>query len=138
MVVHLFLLAGRYPGSPTCTARSKSAMVGHFANSRYDGGMATVDVLKTLASEPRLHILQWMKQPSRHFTQQDGIDMVATGVCVKQVADKLGMTQSTASQYLAMLLQADLLIAERIGKYTYYRRNEAAIARFVEAMNREL
>ncbi|NJP34272.1 ArsR/SmtB family transcription factor [Micromonospora thermarum] len=100
--------------------------------------MATIDVLKVLASEPRLRILQWLKEPNRHFSPHDGVDMIEIGVCVSQVAQKLDMTQSTASQYLTMLLRAGLLTTERIGKYTYYKRNEVAIARFAEAMAKEL
>ncbi|GIP23386.1 hypothetical protein J22TS3_36610 [Paenibacillus sp. J22TS3] len=61
--------------------------------------------------------------------------MTETGVCVSQITDKLNMTQSTASQYLSMLQRAGLITTKRIGKYTYYQRNEEALrslAQFIE------
>ncbi|BBP93465.1 putative HTH-type transcriptional regulator YbzH [Bacillus safensis] len=68
-----------------------------------------------------------LKEPDRHFTPHEGIDMNTTGVCVSQITDKLKMTQSTASQYLSILLRAGLITTERIGKYTYYKKDENAI-----------
>jgi ArsR family transcriptional regulator len=55
-------------------------------------------------------------------------------VCVKFIQEKLGLSQAATSQYLNILQKTDLVIATRIGKWTYYRRNEEALARFVEQL----
>ncbi len=71
--------------------------------------MKPIDVFKALSNESRLEILQWLKEPDRHFAPHDGIDMNEIGVCVSQITDKLQMTQSTASQYLSILQRAGLI-----------------------------
>lgn len=89
--------------------------------------MDKVNIFKSLSNEARLHILEWLKDPTAHFGPQDGIDLIEVGVCVSQITEKLNMTQSTASQYLSTLQRAGLIKATRIGKWTYYKRDEEAI-----------
>jgi len=100
--------------------------------------MDLIDIFKALSNESRLQILQWLKEPDRHFIPHEGIDMNTTGVCVSQITDKLRMTQSTASQYLAVLLRAGLIKAERIGKFTYYKRDEEAIRKTADLFKKEI
>jgi ArsR family transcriptional regulator len=52
-------------------------------------------------------------------------------VCVKFIQEKLGLSQAATSQYLTILQKSGLVIATRIGKWTYYRRNDEAINQFV-------
>ncbi|WP_281885882.1 helix-turn-helix transcriptional regulator [Paenibacillus sp. YYML68] len=89
--------------------------------------MEPIEIFKALSNESRLQILNWLKEPEKHFTPHEGVDMRKTGVCVSQVTEKLNMTQSTASQYLTILLRAGLIKTERNGKYTYYKRDEEKI-----------
>lgn len=89
--------------------------------------MDKVNIFKSLSNEARLQILEWLKDPTAHFGPQDGIDLIEVGVCVSQIREKLNMTQSTASQYLSTLQRAGLIKATRIGKWTYYKRDEEAI-----------
>ncbi|MXQ54225.1 ArsR/SmtB family transcription factor [Shimazuella alba] len=100
--------------------------------------MEPIIIFKALSNESRLQILQWLKEPDRHFVPHEGIDMRKTGVCVNQITQRLKMTQSTASQYLSILLRAGLIQAERIGKYTYYKRDERAIGEIAELLKREI
>ncbi|MGF9696522.1 MULTISPECIES: ArsR/SmtB family transcription factor [Paenibacillus] len=86
-----------------------------------------IDIFKALSNEARIQILEWLKDPKTHFSPQEGIDLIEVGVCVSQITEKLNMNQSTASQYLSMLQRAGLVHATRLGKWTYYRRNEEAI-----------
>ncbi|WP_336783662.1 metalloregulator ArsR/SmtB family transcription factor [Paenibacillus illinoisensis] len=86
-----------------------------------------VDIFKALANESRIQILEWLKNPEAHFLPQEGIDLVEVGVCVSQITSKMNMNQSTASQYLSILHRVGLINAKRIGKWTYYTRNEDAI-----------
>jgi DNA-binding transcriptional ArsR family regulator len=95
--------------------------------SIYNVCMDKVNIFKSLSNEARLQILEWLKDPTAHFGPQDGIDLIEVGVCVSQITEKLNMTQSTASQYLSTLQRAGLIKATRIGKWTYYKRDEEAI-----------
>ena len=90
--------------------------------------MLSVDVVKALASEKRLQILLWLKQPRAHFPPQVDGDLVKDGVCGLFIAQKLGVSQPTASEHLRILTQAGLLRAKRIKQWTFYRRDEKRIA----------
>ena len=91
--------------------------------------MDIVEICKALSNEKRLQILEWLKEPELHFSTpvSEGADFKNEGVSVTQLHQKLEVTQSTASQYLSILLRAGLLESRRIGKWTYYKRNEDTI-----------
>ena len=84
-------------------------------------------VLRAIASDKRLRILSWLKDPRRHFRPQVYGDLVADGVCGNFIAEKLGVRQPTASAHLRLLLDAGLLRARRVQRFTFYRRDEARI-----------
>ena len=93
--------------------------------------MELIEIFKALSNETRLHILEWLREPSENFPPQgehfeEKIDLQG-GVCVGSIKDKAGISQSTVSHYLDMMQKAGLLLAERHGKWTYYRRNEKLI-----------
>jgi DNA-binding transcriptional ArsR family regulator len=100
--------------------------------------MKPIEVFKALSNESRLEILQWLKEPEQYFTPHEGIDMREIGVCVSQVTEKLNMTQSTASQYLSILHRAGLIKTERLGKFTYYKRDEEVIREIGEYLKQEI
>ena len=56
------------------------------------------------------------------------------GVCLKHIQAKAGVSQSTASQFMATLQRAGLVTSPRIGPWSHYRRNEAGIAAVAEAV----
>lgn len=60
------------------------------------------------------------------------------GVCVGSIQEKSGLTQSVISSYLSSMQKAGLLESRRYGQWTYYRRNEDAIASFLEDFAAEL
>lgn len=84
--------------------------------------------LRALANERRLQILEWLKHPRRHFPPQVDGDLVKDGVCGVFIAQKLGVSQPTASEHLRILSQAGLIRAKRIKQWTFYQRDEAGIA----------
>jgi ArsR family transcriptional regulator len=86
------------------------------------------DVAKALASERRLQILAWLKEPRRHFPPQVDGDLVEDGVCGLFIAQKLGVSQPTASEHLKILASAGLIRGRRIKQWTFYKRDEARIA----------
>jgi DNA-binding transcriptional ArsR family regulator len=87
-----------------------------------------VDVLKSLANDKRLAILDWLRDPVAHFPPQRDGDLVADGVCSVFIAQKLGVSQPTASVHLRLLTQTGLLRAKRVKGWTFYRRDEQRIA----------
>ncbi|MCI2791657.1 MULTISPECIES: helix-turn-helix transcriptional regulator [Staphylococcus] len=100
--------------------------------------MEKLEVFKALSSPTRIQILDWLKDPKSNFADQNGIDLVEIGVCVSQIKDKLNMTQSTASQHLSILHKAGLINYKRLGKWTYYKRNEEGIKNVGEVIKKEL
>jgi ArsR family transcriptional regulator len=85
------------------------------------------DILKALASERRLLILQWLKDPRAHFPPQKDGDLVVDGVCGVLIAEKLNLTQPTLSEHMRILTQAGLVKSKRIKQWTFYSRDEDAI-----------
>jgi len=76
--------------------------------------MAIEDALRALANDRRLLILEWLKDPRAHFRPQIDGDLVTDGVCGVLIAEKLGVTQPTASEHLKILAQAGLIRGKRI------------------------
>ena len=89
--------------------------------------MNTTDIIKALANERRLMILDWLKDPRAHFAPQVDGDLVNDGVCALLLAEKLGITQATLSEHMRVLVQAELVMPKRIKQWTFYRRDEARI-----------
>ena len=83
--------------------------------------------LRALASERRLQILEWLKDPTDEFPPQVDGDLVEDGVCGVLIAQKLGVSQPTASEHLKILLQAGLIRGKRIKQWTFYKRDEKSI-----------
>ncbi len=100
--------------------------------------MHTLDALKALANEKRLEVLDWLKAPRAHFRPQVDGDLVEDGVCGLLIAEKLGVSQSTLSEHMKVLVQAGLVKGKRIKQWTFYKRDEAAIAAFKKALAKEL
>src|SRR6202020_3382504 len=92
--------------------------------------MLDITVLAALASPKRLQVLQWLKDPRAHFPPQRDGDLVDDGVCVVFIADKLGAAQPTATAHLQALARAGLVTSKRVGQWTFYKRDEAAIGAF--------
>jgi DNA-binding transcriptional ArsR family regulator len=90
--------------------------------------MLSVDVAKALANERRLQILGWLKTPRAHFPPQVDGDLVRDGVCGLFIAQKLGVSQPTASEHLRISTGAGLVRARRIKQWTFYKRDEKRIA----------
>lgn len=100
--------------------------------------MLDVAVLAAVASPRRLQVLDWLKDPRAHFPPQRDGDLDTDGVCVLFIANKLGVTQPTATAHLQALARAGLVTSKRIGQWTFYRRNEPAIDALKHQIQREL
>ena len=71
--------------------------------------MELVDILKALADDTRLRILNVLKQES---------------LCVCDLEDVLKLSQSNASRHLTKLRHCRLIVAEKQAQWVYYRMNE--------------
>ena len=85
-------------------------------------------VLRALANERRLQILDWLREPRKHFRAQADGDLVEDGVCGVLIAEKLGVSAPTLSEHMRVLTAAKLVRAKRIKQWTMYKRNESVIA----------
>jgi len=85
------------------------------------------NLFRALASDRRLQILHWLKDPRAHFRPQVDGDLVKDGVCGLLIAEKLGISQPTLSEHMKVLVQAGLVISTRIKQWTFYRRNEERV-----------
>ena len=92
--------------------------------------------IRALGSDKRLLILQWLKTPAEHFPPQTYGDLVKDGVCGLFIAEKLRVTQPTASEHLKVLTQAGLLRAKRIRQWTFYKRDEKRFRELRRALGR--
>ena len=95
-------------------------------------------VMAALASPRRLQILAWLRDPRAHFPPQRDGDLVDDGVCVLFIANKLGVAQPTATSHLQALARAGLVTSKRVGQWTFYQRDEAALAAFKQKIAEEL
>jgi DNA-binding transcriptional ArsR family regulator len=83
--------------------------------------------LRAVANDRRLQILEWLKHPKRNFRPQVDGDLVKDGVCGLLIAEKLKVSQPTASEHLKILSQAGLIQGKRIKQWTFYKRDEKGI-----------
>ena len=60
--------------------------------------------LKAISNENRLQILRWLTDPKSNFPPQKDGDLVKDGVCVLSIAEKLGISQPTASEHLKVFV----------------------------------
>jgi DNA-binding transcriptional ArsR family regulator len=100
--------------------------------------MTIATAARALANERRVKILEWLKDPAAHFPPQVDGDLVKDGVCGILIAEKLGVSQPTASEHLKILSQAGLLQTRRIKQWTFYKRDEARIRALKKLITAEL
>jgi DNA-binding transcriptional ArsR family regulator len=84
-------------------------------------------ILRAVANERRLQILEWLRFPRRHFPPQVDGDLDRDGVCGVLIARKLSVSHPTVSEHLKILSRAGLIRGKRIRQWTFYKRDEARI-----------
>jgi len=98
--------------------------------------MSLSEALKALGNERRLEILEWLREPEAHFRPQVWGDLVDDGVCGLFIAEKMKVSQPTASEHLRILVHAGLLVPKKIKQWTFYRRDEKRIAEFKKLLGK--
>lgn len=89
-----------------------------------------VEQSKALANEHRLAMLRWLADPGEHFSHQVTGDPREVGVCVTLLTEKLGMAQPTVSRHLEILRRAGFVSVDKIGRWSFFQRDESAIAEY--------
>jgi ArsR family transcriptional regulator len=92
-------------------------------------------VLRAIASDRRLQVLEWLKRPRGALSAQVDGDLVRDGVCSVNIARKLRVSQPTASEHLNVLARAGLIRGKRIKQWIFYRRDENRIREVRRALS---
>ncbi|TFW13849.1 ArsR/SmtB family transcription factor [Duganella callida] len=87
---------------------------------------------KALANPTRRQILAWLKEPEQHFADQH--HPLSLGVCAGMIDRYAGLSQSTMSAHLAVLVKAGLVKSQRVGQWNYFKRDEEVIQAFIDQM----
>jgi DNA-binding transcriptional ArsR family regulator len=90
--------------------------------------------LRAVASPVRLAILDDLKSPENRFPPQVDGDFKIDGVCADFIRNRLGLAAATTSRHLTLLVDAGFVLATRKKGWTFYRRNEEAIDRFIKRL----
>ncbi|MBL4710057.1 MAG: winged helix-turn-helix transcriptional regulator [Flavobacteriales bacterium] len=85
------------------------------------------EIGKCLSNHVRLQILDWLKDPEKHFPPHKTLQHFDDGVCVSYIQEKAKLSQSTISTYLGNMEKCGLLIITRHGKWSYFKRDENRI-----------
>jgi len=104
--------------------------------SKYLLGMKNMEMIrvyKALSNPTRLQILEWLKEPTKYFTE-----VYEDGVCVSDIQKKVQLSQSTVSQYLSLLQDVGLIQATRKGQWTFYKRDEQQIDTIKEQIIKDI
>lgn len=91
---------------------------------------------KALANPLRREILAWLKVPAHTFPE--GPVDLGRGVPANAIQARSGLSQSTVSAHLAVLVDAGLLVSTRVGQWMFLSRNEDAIRTFAEQIRLHL
>ncbi|MEP4709559.1 metalloregulator ArsR/SmtB family transcription factor [Pseudophaeobacter sp.] len=93
--------------------------------------------LSALNNPVRRQILAWLKDRS-NFPPALPEHADLSGVCVGYIQERANLSQSTISTYMRLLKDAELVTSERHGQWTFYRRDEDAIAAALKILAEEL
>ncbi|MFM0597054.1 MULTISPECIES: ArsR/SmtB family transcription factor [Paraburkholderia] len=91
---------------------------------------------KALANPFRREVLRWLKTPDQHFSR--GCIDLGHGVPVNAIQARSGLSQSNVSAHVAALVDAELLVATRVGQWVFLTRNEAVIHAFAAQISLHL
>ncbi|WEX74531.1 helix-turn-helix domain-containing protein [Sinorhizobium numidicum] len=100
--------------------------------------MQEIDIIKAIANERRLQILDWLRNPQAHFPPQTDGDLVEDGVCAVLIAEKLGLSPPTLSEHMRVLSQAGLVRPKRIKQWIFYKRDEERISALKKLLQERL
>ena len=95
----------------------------------------TIDLataFKALGDPTRLKIMDLLRSSGKSCCGL--ISRNERGLCACDVEQSVGLSQAAVSHHMAILIRAGLVEAEKRGRWMFYRRNEATLARLAEAV----
>lgn len=93
-------------------------------------------LIQALSNPVRLNILRWLKEPLTHFPNQSyGQEL---GVCMGQIVNRAGLSQSTVSRHMTLLQEVGLIDVFRTGSVHFFKRNEPSFLHLKAALKKEL
>lgn len=96
-------------------------------------GTANLDrFLHAVADPTRRAILRLLKQKGCCSLDK------GVGLCACDIEARIQRSQPTVSHHMAILTEAGLVTAEKLGTWMWYRRNEKALKELVEALGTEV
>jgi ArsR family transcriptional regulator len=110
----------------------------HFDILQYIKTMDIDETVKALANSNRRSMLRWLKDPRAYFPPAFPEHAHLPGACASYIYEKSELSQGTVSQYLSQLERAGLIIRSRHGKWTFFRRDEVAIAAALSAIKSDI
>ncbi|HSS44109.1 MAG TPA: metalloregulator ArsR/SmtB family transcription factor [Thermoanaerobaculia bacterium] len=89
-------------------------------------------VFKALGDPTRLMILDLLRARGKSCCNLVAPD--ERGLCACDIEEAVGLSQAAVSHHMDLLRRAGLVEAQKRGRWMFYRRNEAALARLAEAL----
>ncbi len=99
--------------------------------------MVEVELLRALASDKRILVLEWLRDPEAHFPPQADGDLVREGVCSLAIAQKLGVSRVACAQHLRVLHEAGLIRGKKTKRWVFYQRDDDRIAQVKQQFARD-
>ncbi len=81
---------------------------------------------KVLADPTRLRILDLLR--ARGNSCCELVDAQERGLCACDIEASVGLSQAAVSHHMDLLRRAGLVVAEKRGRWVFYRRNQAVLA----------
>lgn len=94
------------------------------------------EALKILANPTRRAILTWLADPEEWFKEYTQLyDFKVHGVCASLIQEKAGLSQPATSLCLKAMLDLGFVEATKVGKWTYYKRNDQTVLAVLHELN---
>jgi ArsR family transcriptional regulator len=88
--------------------------------------------LHAIADPTRRRILRALKERGASSIGKE------VGLCASDIELRIHLSQSTISHHMSILTKAGLVDARKLGQWMWYRRKEAALREFTQALPKNL
>jgi ArsR family transcriptional regulator len=102
-----------------------------------DGAMNVSKICDALGNPVRYQIVEALKNKSI-ATCCNKIEYYENGISVGDVVNATGLAQSTVSQHIKVLLEADIIYKEKRGQWTCFFLNNKVIEDFMKQLSKDL
>lgn len=99
---------------------------------------STLLFLRTLSSDKRLLVLQWLADPTVHFAPQKDGDLEKDGVCLGAIVRKLGLKQPSVTEHMKILVAANLVQSKSIKTWVFYKLDREACSEALDQLKEVL